>query len=287
MLGDAVFDVTRTFGGEPFRLDDHLARLERSMRYVELDADSLIGEVRSASVGVLERNSDIVESDGDVWLDQIVTRGRVADPDDPHYRPTVIVKLRRLNFEVFGPLYETGIDLQVSLLVDHFAGPVDPRAKAANRLGAVRAELKGLRARRHGLGHWTVVFNPDGTISETHGSNLCIVSGQRLIRTFSQDALEGISMATVCDLAADLGLTIEERRLTLYDFLNADETLMTASSFSLLPVNSIDGIPLRRGRSIYRALLDGWIELVGIDFVQQATDRVTSAKSAATPVTHS
>ena len=39
MLGDGVYEIERTFGGEPFRLDDHMERLRRSLRYIELDGD--------------------------------------------------------------------------------------------------------------------------------------------------------------------------------------------------------------------------------------------------------
>jgi branched-chain amino acid aminotransferase len=280
MFGDAVFDATRTFAGRPFRLDDHLERLRRSLRYVELPDDLLIPEVTAASHGVVERNAELIEAEGDVWLDQVVTRGVVADPTDARFRPTVIVKLRLLNFAFFAPFYETGVDLHSSLLAGHFADPMDPRVKGANRLAATRAELKGLRAKRTDAGHWTIVFNSDGALSETHASNLCVVSGDALIRPCSQYALEGIGMATVCELAARVGLTVQERRLTLYDFLNADETLMTASSFSLLPVRSIDGIALRDGRAVYDALLDRWIALVGVDFVEQA--RVRAGPGAAT-----
>jgi branched-chain amino acid aminotransferase len=36
-LGDAVYDALRTFGHRPFRLQDHLLRLYRSLRYVYID----------------------------------------------------------------------------------------------------------------------------------------------------------------------------------------------------------------------------------------------------------
>lgn len=270
MFGDSVFDVARTFGGAAFKMDDHLERLRRSLRYVELDADELVEEVAVGTEGVLERNRDEIEAEGDVWIDQIVTRGQVADPFDPNFRPTVIVKLRRLNYTFFGPLYERGVDLHVSLLTNHFAAPMDPRAKAANRLAATRAELKGIRMKQFGGGHWTIVFNPDGSVSETYAANICIVTGGKLVRPPREDALEGISLDTVAELAEDLGIPVEERKIWLYDLLNADETVLTATSFSLLPVNSVDGIPLSQQREVYGSLVRKWIELVGIDFVAQA-----------------
>ena len=43
-------------------------------------------------------------------------------------------------------------------------------------------------------------------------------------------------METVCAIAVELGLEVEECRLRLYDLINADETYLTTSSFQVLPV---------------------------------------------------
>jgi branched-subunit amino acid aminotransferase/4-amino-4-deoxychorismate lyase len=280
VYGDAVFDVIRTFGQVPFKLDEHLDRLRHSLRYIELDPDPLISEVALATEGVLSRNQDEIAAEGDVWIYQIVTRGRTSDSLDPDFRPTVIVKLRKLNFSVFGPLYKGGVDLHVSLLTSHFAASLDPRVKGANRLAAVRAELKGVRMRRLGVGEWAIIFSPDGSISETQAANVCIVSGARLIRPKRRDALEGVSLEVACELARGLGMDVEERPLFLYDVLNADETLLCGTSFSILPVNAIDGIPLRRAERVYPQLVRAWIELVGMDFVAQAEERAAGVGAA-------
>jgi len=230
-----------------------------------------------ATAGVIERNRDEIAAAGDVWIRQTVTRGCISDPLDPEFRPTVIVKLRRLNLHVFGPLYRRGADLHVSLLTSHFAGAMDPRAKAANRSAAVRADLKGVRMRRFGGGEWTLVYNADGTVSETHSANVCIVAGGRLVRPLRRAALEGVRLETAAELARGPGIEVEEQPLTLYDALNSDETILCGTSFSILLVVSVDGIPLRRLDRVYPQLVRAWIELVGLDFVEQAEERARIA----------
>ena len=37
LRGDAVFDMTRSFNGKAFRLAEHIARLYRSLRYLEIN----------------------------------------------------------------------------------------------------------------------------------------------------------------------------------------------------------------------------------------------------------
>ena len=275
IFGDSVFDIGRTFGGVPFKLDAHLERLRRSMRYVELDGDGLTPVIREATERLFELNEDAIEAVGDVYFDQIVTRGLIASPGDDANAagPTVIVKLRPVPFGSFARFYDSGVDLHASLLAGSFAGPMDPRVKAANRLANTRPELKGERMSHLGRGHWTVLLNPDGTISETHSANLVIVTDGRLTVPLRSHALGGISLETLCELAQGLGLPIEERPITTYDVINADETIITATSFSLLPVVGLDGIPLRDGREVFDKLLAAWKELVALDFVEQAQER--------------
>jgi branched-chain amino acid aminotransferase len=276
MFGDSVFDIGRTFGGVPFKLEAHLERLRRSMRYVEMDGDGYYEEIREATEEVLRRNATAIEEQGDVYYEQIVTRGSISPigEDSNRHGPTIIVKLRPVPFGAFAEYYETGIDLHSSLLTSSFAGPMDPRAKAANRLANTRAELKGERMRKlTNRGHWTAMFNADGTLAETHAANVVIASGGRLVVPPAHQMLNGISLETLCELAEQEGVPVEERILTIYDVINADETILTATSFSLLPVVALDGIPLRDGRALYDRLAAAWKQLVGIDFVAQAIER--------------
>ena len=67
-------------------------------------------------------------------------------------------------------------------------------------------------------------------------------------------------------------MTVEERPLSLYDLVNADEVMITSTSSCALPVVSIDGISLPGGSNVYRKTLELWRELVQFDFVQQAEE---------------
>jgi branched-subunit amino acid aminotransferase/4-amino-4-deoxychorismate lyase len=235
----------------------------------------------------VSRNADEIQAVGDVLVEQIVTRGSIsaAGADSNAAQPTVIVKLRPLYFSSFAPFYSRGVDLHVSLLTSPFAGPMDPRVKAANRLANTRAELKGERMRKHGRGHWTVIFNADGSIAETHSANLVCVSGSTLLVPPVHEGLPGVSLGTAIELARKIGLDVVERRLTAYDIINADETLLTATSFCVLPVNGLDGIALSDTREVSSRIQREWVDLVGLDFVAQAEERAAwaAADPSATP----
>src|SRR6516162_7902142 len=79
LYGDAVFEVFRTYGGRPFALDEHLARLRRSAErvYIALPVDdaTLRGEVEAA---ILAAKND------ESYVRIVVTRGSgplSLDPD--------------------------------------------------------------------------------------------------------------------------------------------------------------------------------------------------------------
>ena len=274
VFGDGVFDTTRTFGGVPFRLGDHLARLGRSLRYIELESDRIVTCVHDAAIEVLRRNRREIATVGDVFVHMIVTRGGLSDSDyapAAHASPSVIVMLRRIDFAALARLYEEGVNLGVSLLTRPFSGAVDPRVKSLSRLAWVRADLSAVRASRETRPYWPLLFGSDGSIAEAKGANICLRMGRALVRPRADDALEGISLETLEELAKNLGYETREQRLTPYDLLNADETFLTSTSFSVVPVASVDGIRLRRGGS-FEELLQAWIKLVAFDFVKQARD---------------
>lgn len=286
--GEALFDSTRTFGGRVFKLEDHLDRLRKSLNYAELDGPRIVTEARDAVGGVVERSRAEIESADDVMVNIYVSSGvsnrRVADRSGRH---TLVVSLRPLEHAVMAPLYDSGIDLGISLSVKHFQGSVDKRVKTTSRLGAIRGRWKASRAiaaagDRSG---WTVVFNDDGSISEAGGANVSLVEGKTLVRPMRHDALEGISLETAGDIARDAGMQVEERTIWLYDLINADEVFITASSFQILPIASIDGIGLSPKREAFKRLLQGWFEVAGMDFVAQSrahlaagAEKVTTAR---------
>ena len=49
LRGDAVFDMTRSFNGAAFRLEEHVARLYRSLRYIDLDPGLSPAEMAAVS----------------------------------------------------------------------------------------------------------------------------------------------------------------------------------------------------------------------------------------------
>ena len=91
--GDAVFDTTRSFGHRLFRVQEHLERLYRSLRYLRLDP-GLSPPSWPDHRGGLRAQPASPEPDEDYWVSQRVTRGRprASKRTFEQSGPTVIVE---------------------------------------------------------------------------------------------------------------------------------------------------------------------------------------------------
>ena len=70
-----------------------------------------------------------------------------------------------------------------------------------------------------------------------------------------------------------ISLEIDEGAFTVFDLYQAEEAMLTASTYCLLPVVKVNGLALGDGRPgpIVGKLLQAWSQLVGMDLVEQAT----------------
>src|SRR5712691_3592431 len=89
VLGATVTEMTRTFRHQPFRLDDHVARLFRSLKYGRMDIGLTPAELVAVSRELLERNAQLIAPNDELGLIHFVTAGEIsvyagrAAGDDP------------------------------------------------------------------------------------------------------------------------------------------------------------------------------------------------------------
>src|SRR5215217_6605600 len=94
--GDGAFEVARLYGGRPFAMDDHYARLERTCRGLRLEADfdALQGEVEALIRIVLTRGGNRV-----LTVEPLPHRPAVARVATVTYSPTrVLDGLKTLSY---------------------------------------------------------------------------------------------------------------------------------------------------------------------------------------------
>lgn len=88
----------------------------------------------------------------------------------------------------------------------------------------------------------------EGYVSETNATNLFMVDSGALLTPHADHCLPGITRATVLELAKNLGIPAEVRRISLAEFHAADEVFTTGTMGELTPVTWIDGRVIGDGK---------------------------------------
>ncbi len=268
--GDAAFDMTRTFDGRPFKLQEHVDRLYRSLRYLRIDPGLSPAEMVAVSEQVLERNRHFLTPDTDYWLGQRVSRGvdAVGDEGWDHTGPNVIVECVPLPLKARARLFRDGIDIVVPPTRRVAPEALSPRAKTHNYLNLIIADLE---AKAQDKEAWSVLLDAEGHLAEGIGSNIFIVQGGAVLTPHERWVLPGISRAMVILLCGELGIACREADLDLYDAATADEIFMTSTSLCLCPVRSIGGrvMPTPLPGPVTQLLSEAYAHAVGCDFVAQ------------------
>jgi branched-chain amino acid aminotransferase len=112
----------------------------------------------------------------------------------------------------------------------------DPRIKSLNYLANIMARMEALASGADEC----IMLDIHGHVSEGAGDNIFLVRNGELYTPSVQDALEGITRATVIDLAGRMKIKLHEASLTMYDVYVADEIFVTGSGAGIVAVTEID-----------------------------------------------
>ena len=275
--GDGCFDVTRTFDGRIFCLDEHLDRLYRSLRYLRIDVGLESKELRAITEEVAARNEPLRAPAGDWWIGQRISRGvdAIGDEGWAHTGVQVIVDCTPLPLKARARQFRDGIDVIVPSIRRVPPSMVSPRAKTHNYLNLILADREVKAAQPDA---WSVLLDEHGNLCEGTGSNIFVVRGERIYTPLEKYVLPGVSRGMAIELAAELGLRCEERDLDLYDAITADEVFLTSTSLCMCPVRSVNHHVIGDGSvpgPITRRLTEAYIARVGTDFVAQYLSRLS------------
>ena len=263
-LSDVVFDIARTFDGRPFRLQDHIDRLYRSMRYLRIDSGIAAEEMTEICSEVVRRNEPSRPQVGDFTINPFVTRGPSLDGP-----PTVCVRVKPVAFATFARAYVEGVQALIATARSYSTDSMEPKVKHHSRLNMVLAELE---ASDVGPDAQPIMLDRDGNVTEGIGWNVFAVADGVLRTPTDRSILQGVSRRVVMELADQLDLTVIEEDMQPYDLYTADEAFFTSTPFSLLPVTQVDRRPIGDGEPgpVTQQLLAAWSEAVGLDIVDQA-----------------
>jgi len=282
MLGDTVTESTRTFRHRPFKLDQHLDRLYKSLKVTRIDPGLSQAEMKELTLRVLQANLPHVPPDEDVWVVHNISRGRSvagADPTKQRSQATVIAFTQPMILTDWARFYTEGCHAVTPMSRAVPPQSLDARIKNRSRMAYTLAEMEVKLVDPQAQG---ILLDLDGNVAENKGGNFFIVSEGVLKTPSTRSALAGISRATALELAAGLGIPAQVVDFQLYDIYTADEAFFTSTPYCIMPATRINGLPVSDGRvgGVTRRLLAAWSDLVGMDIAGQALRQLAAAETA-------
>jgi D-alanine transaminase len=238
-FADGVYEVCEIRDGRIIDETRHLARLERSLRELDIRMPMSRNALKIVLREVVARNR---VRDGMVYLQ--VTRG-VARRDHafpPADTPPALVITAKIIPRAKGNrLAEQGV--AVITLPDNRWGRVD--IKTVGLLPNAIAKQKAREAGSYEA--WFV--DREGFVTEGASTTAWIVTnaGTLVTRPNGIDILPGVTRLTVTDLARRLGFKVEERKFTVAEAKRAREAFITAAMTLVMPIVAIDGEPVANG----------------------------------------
>ena len=239
LMADGVYEVTSVIDGKLIDFDGHTARLDRSLR--ELDMENPISRD-----DLLEAHRELVRlnaiNEGLVYLQ--ITRGAPNDRDfvfpDPDETPQTIVMFTQNKPGLAeNPTAKKGI--RIISIEDIRWGRRDIKT-----VQLLYPSMGKMMAKKQGADDaWMV---EDGAVTEGTSNNAYIVKDGKIItRALSNDILHGITRAAVLRFAQEAQMEVIERDFTIAEAQEADEAFITSASTFVMPVVEIDSQPLGTG----------------------------------------
>ena len=271
MQGTTVAEQLRTFGGRLFRLDEHLARLSRSLEIVGIDPGMSERAMAEVAERLARENHRLLATGDDLGLSIFVTPGPYPTLAPAGASgPTLAMHTYPLPFGLWAEKYRTGQALVVSDIQQVSPRCWPPELKCRSRMHYYLADQ---RSQAQSPGARALLLDDAGRVCETSTANvMAYYEGEGIVSPPPERILPGISAAALAELAEGLGIDLVHRDLTPGELVAADEVLLTSTSNCLLPVTQLDGQAIGQGRPgpVFERLLRAWGESVGVDIAGQA-----------------
>ena len=288
MFGDGVFEMARTFNHEFFILDEHIDRLFRSMRYLQIPITKTKKEVHDLCLETFERNKSHFDKPGEPFNEECriminVSRGPLSiyrevfelkkgeNWNDPNWIINVWPLSRTA--KTLSHFYESGANAIIPSQRQIPSRLLENKVKNRSRM---HYQMANLQVKPYGKDAVPLLLDEDGFITESTGANFLMVKDGKLIVPELRNMLRGSSMMYILEtLAPQMGIEVIHRSFEPYDIMNCDEAMFTGTFVNLLPCNRLNGEYLNNEVKkdpigpITRKICDNWSKNVGLNFIEQ------------------
>jgi D-alanine transaminase len=236
IFGDGIYEVVSLYNKKPFRIEQHLDRLERSLAKVRI-ANPLSRDGWKSLIAKLAATLP----DPDQFIYFQITRG--VAPRDFGFPPEPVEPTVFAITSPFKPVPQRQRDNGMTLIKLPDLRWLRCDIKSVSLLGAVLAKQESLDE-----GVDDCVMFRDGYLTESSSANVWIVKdGKMLAPPKDNLILEGIRYGLMQELAEEAGVAFEVRRIAEAEVDDADEILITSATREVVAATQLNGKPVGRG----------------------------------------
>ncbi|MBM3516600.1 MAG: branched-chain amino acid transferase [Alphaproteobacteria bacterium] len=239
LRNDATHDVVTTWHGTFFRLDDHIARFERSVAGLRMTMLYRAEEVREILLSLVR-----LTGLRDAYVQMIMTRGRPPiGSRDPRQAENQFFA-HAIPYVWIAPpeKQEQGLNIAISRIQRIPEESVNPVYKNFSWMDLQQALLEA-----YDRGAETVVLpDRDGNLTEGPGFNIFAVKGGT-VTTPARGVLEGITRKTVFELCAETNVRWALGAVPAAALGGMDEVFISSSAGGIMPITRLEGRPIGDG----------------------------------------
>lgn len=232
LFGDGVYEVIPSYSGRLFRMQDHLDRLQASMREIRLELNYDFSQWMAILSPLLDSTKD-----QSIYLQ--ITRGVAekrdhAFPENPE--PTVFAMCSDIK-----PVAAVKTGIKALTMEDSRWEMC--HVKATTLLANVL-----LRQQAVEQGCAEAILHRNGYVTEGAASNLfAVIDGILITPEKTAEILPGITREVVLELAKSNKFELSEEIISLEALRTATEIWVTSSTREIIPVVELDAVPVGDG----------------------------------------
>ncbi len=251
ILGDGVWEGLRVHHGKIAFLDEHLKRLYRGAKAIDMDIGRRPEELASMLYDTLAANTaaggDMTDG---VHIRLMVSRGIKSTPyQDPRFTisaPTIVIipEFKEANPDVL----TRGLRLFTVHVRRGYPDVQDPKLNTHSKLNCITACIQAAKAGADEA----LMLDPHGFVATCNSTHFFIVRDGEVWTSTGDYCLDGITRRNVLKLCERHGVIARERNFSLSDVYGADEAFVTGTFAGIAPVAEVDG------RVLGEAGVNGW-----------------------------
>ncbi len=242
LYGDGVFEGIRIYGGNIFKLKEHIDRLYDSAKAIML-------EIPASKENMIKETVKAVKANGlkSGYIRLVVTRGAGDLGLDPNKcKDGGVYFIIADGIALYPPeYYKDGLSITTVAARRNVAEALDPKIKSLNYLNNIMAKIE---AGNHGSME-AIMINQQGYVAEATGDNVFIFrKGELKTPDLASGCLDGITRSTVIDIARSMKIKVKECMMTRYDLYTSDECFLTGTGAEIIAVVKIDSRVINGGK---------------------------------------